>query len=62
MFQIRESQNHLANTGLSLFHPGRCPSYCDHRTSEARTHPRFRPKVRHAVLRHLKTQMNRLFH
>jgi hypothetical protein len=30
MFQIRESQNHLANTDLSLFHPGGCPSYCDH--------------------------------
>jgi hypothetical protein len=32
IFQIRESQNHLSGTGLSLFHPGGCPSYRDHRT------------------------------
>ena len=32
IFQIRESQNHLSGTGLSLFHPGGCPSYRDHRS------------------------------
>jgi hypothetical protein len=32
ILQIRESQNHLSGTGLSLFHPGGCPSYRDHRT------------------------------
>ena len=31
-YKIRESQNHLSGSGLSLFHPGGCPSYRDHRT------------------------------
>jgi len=28
-YKIRESQNHLSGTGLSLFHPGGCPTYRD---------------------------------
>ena len=31
ILQIRESQNHLSGTGLSLFHPGGCPSFRNHR-------------------------------
>ena len=31
-FKIRESQNHHPTIDLSLFHPGGCPSYRNHRT------------------------------
>lgn len=30
-YKTRKSQNHLSGSGLSLFHPGGCPSYRDHR-------------------------------
>jgi hypothetical protein len=33
-YKIRESQNHLSGSGFSLFHPGGCPSYRDHRSFE----------------------------
>ena len=44
-YKIRESQNHLSGSGFSLFHPGDCPSYRDHRKTSTCAPSPFIPVI-----------------
>jgi len=46
ILQIRELQNHLPGIGLSLFFPGGCPSYRDHRSDRADPRDALQPARR----------------
>lgn len=48
-YKIRESQNQIPGTGLSLFLPGDCPNDRDHRIPNKKKPPAKTPTVREVV-------------